>query len=243
MHRTLAVLVCALGLASVGRADPGDGPQIPGMLPIPRPSHNVKEWTISDYDDTPGAQPGGIVFGRQNGQWFFRIGGGLLPMRVRTTEWGPDGPVKTWTVYPSAAQSSWLPLTLQHHPVPGAAASPAASPIPAVPPAPASDRAYAQVSIPDPIGLLYIDGRLTETRGTARRIESPSVAPGTAHVFRLRAAFQLGENLLIEEKEVVVRAGQVADVTFDGQRTRSVPLPRSGGEAMVSGAAARREPR
>ena len=58
-----------------------------------------------------------------------------------------------------------------------------------------------------------------------------------------RAAFQVGENLLIEEKEVVVRAGQMADVAFDGQRALSVPLPKSDGEVSVSGAAVRRGPR
>jgi uncharacterized protein (TIGR03000 family) len=191
------------------------------MLPIPRPSHNVKDWGPLDYDDTPGAVPGGIVFGRQGGRWFLRTGGGLLPMQVRTSEWGPDGRVTTKTVYPSAAQSSWLPLTLQHQAVPGAEPSPAA------PAMPAPDRACAQVNIPDPIGLLYIDGRLTETRGTARRIESPPLTPGATHTFRLRAAFQVGERLLIEEKDVVVRAGQTADVAFDGARATSVPLPRS----------------
>src|SRR5215469_2008875 len=122
MHRTLAVMGCWLVLVPFSRA--GDFVEIPGSFPIPRPSHNVKDWGPLDYDDTPGAVPGGIVFGRQGGRWFLRTGGGLLPMRVRTSEWGPDGRVTTRTVYPSAAQSSWLPLTLQHQAVPGAESSP-----------------------------------------------------------------------------------------------------------------------
>jgi uncharacterized protein (TIGR03000 family) len=97
-----------------------------------------------------------------------------------------------------------------------------------VPLDPVSARACVQVSIPDPIGLLYIDGRLTDTRGESRRIESPVLEPGKVHVFRLRAAFKAGENLLIEEKEVAVRAGQLATVTFDGSGAVSVALPGAG---------------
>jgi len=125
-------------------------------------------------------------------------------------------------VLPSAAQSSLVPLALQHQAVPFAPQTQA------VPIKPAPDRAGVQVSIPDPSGVLYLDGRLTDTRGTSRHLESPSIGPGKAYVFKLRAGFQVGENLLIEEKEVVVRAGQLTEVTFDGTRATSVPLPRSG---------------
>jgi uncharacterized protein (TIGR03000 family) len=221
MHRILAAMGCWLFLTSCSRGDPGDALHIPGSLPIPRPSHNVKDWGPLDYDDTPGAEPGGIVFGRQGGQWFVRFGGGLLPMRIRTSEPGPNGPITTRMVLPSAAQSSLVPLTLQHQAVPIVA------PGPALPVKPAPDRACVQVQIPDAIGLLYVDGRLTETRGTSRLIESPALEPGKAHTFKLRAGFKVGENLLIEDREVVVRAGQVTDATFDGTRATSVALPKS----------------
>jgi uncharacterized protein (TIGR03000 family) len=217
MHRTLMAMACCLVLVSSGRGDPGEPLHIPGSLPIPRTGYNVKDWGPLDYDDTPGAVPGGLVFGRQNGQPFVRFGGGLLPMRIRTVEPGPDGPVTTRTVLPSAAQSPLVPLALQHKAV-----------VAAPPAMPAPDRAYVQVQIPDPIGLLYVDGRLTETRGTSRQIESPSLERGKVYAFKLRAAFQVGENLLIEDREVLVRAGQVADVTFDGKGAISVPLPQSG---------------
>jgi hypothetical protein len=221
MYRTLAALGCWLALVSFSRGDPGDYYHIPGSLPIPRPSHNVKDWGPLDYDDTPGAVPGGIVFGRQNGQWFVRTGGALFPMRVRTYQPGPDGWVTTRTVLPSSFQSSLVPLTLQHQAVIPAAPSPAA------PPRPAPDRACVQVQIPDPIGVLYLDGRLTDTRGTSRLIELPALAAGQARVFKLRAGYKVGESLLVEEKEVAVQAGQVAEVSFDGTRATSVPLPQA----------------
>jgi hypothetical protein len=210
MYRTLAALGCWLVLVSPSRS--GDYVEIPGSFPIPRPSHNVKDWGPLDYDDTPGAVPGGIVFIKQGNQRIWRIGGGILPMRVKITEPGPDGPVTTRMVLPSSGQSSFVPLALQHQIV---APSPAPSPAPGT--------TGVRVQIPDPIGLLYVDGRLTDTKGESRLIESSS---GKARVFRLRAAFKVGENLLIEEKEVTVGAGQVTDVTFDGTRGTAVPLPK-----------------
>jgi hypothetical protein len=205
MHRTLAALACALVFVPFSRAE---GPfEVPGSFPIPRPSHNVKDWGPLDYDDTPGAVPGGLVVIRKDGRWIVRLGGALLPMRVRVTEPGPNGSV-TRTVLPSAAQSSLVPLALQHQ---------------AVPSSPAPAATGLRVRVPDPIGLLYVDGRLTDTRGESRIIEMTD----KTQVVRLRAAFKAGDNLLIEEKEVVVRAGGLTEVNFDGARATSVPLPKS----------------
>jgi hypothetical protein len=204
MHRTLAAIVFCLVFVPFSYGE--DYFLIPGTLPIPRPSHNVKDWGPLDYDDTPGTYPGGIVFGRVNGQRVLRVGGALFPMRVRVTEPGPDGPVTTRMVYPSSGQSSLVPLALQHQ---------------VVMPSPAPGACGVRVQIPDPIGLLYVDGRLSDSRGEARFVETPA---GTV---RLRAAFKSGEKLLIEEKEVVVRAGQVTDVAFDGSRATAVALPKT----------------
>ncbi len=223
MYRTLTALGCCLALAPFCRGQ--EYYQIPGSLPIPRPSHNVTDWGPLDYDDTPGAVPGGIVFGRVNGQRVLRIGGALFPMRVRVTEPGPDGPVTTRMVLPSSGQSPLVPLALQHQSVPpGATLHFGASAAPAVPAVPAVTCGM-RVQMPDPIGLLYVDGRLTDSRGESRVVPSP--APGKTQVVRLRAAFKVGDNLLIEEKEVVVRAGEIAEVKFDGARAMSVPLPQS----------------
>ncbi len=218
MHRILASVVGLLLLVSCSQAQAPDY-GIPGSLPIPRRSHNVKDWGPLDYDDTPGAVPGGIFFGRVNGQTIWRFGGGLLPMKVRVSEPGPDGKVTTWTTYPGSAQSSFLPLALQHQVVPPAVLDRA------MPPASTSGVPCLQVEMPDPIGLLYIDGQLSETRGMVRQFQVPALGPGQSHVFRLRAAFKVGDNLLIEEKEVTVAAGQTTTVGFDGQRAKRVALP------------------
>jgi uncharacterized protein (TIGR03000 family) len=220
MHRTLAVVGCWLVLVPLSRGGPPDYPEVPGTFPIPRPSHNVKDWGPLDYDDTPGSVPGGLVFIRRGNQRVWRFGGAALPMRVKVTEPGPDGPVVTRMVLPSSGQSPLVPLALQHQAVPVAPPSPA---VPVAPP----PRACVQVQMPDPNGLLYLDGRLTDTDGTSRQVLSPALEPGQSHVFRLRAAFKVGEALLIEDKDVVVRSGQLTAVTFDGARATAVPLPRT----------------
>jgi uncharacterized protein (TIGR03000 family) len=225
MHRTLAVLACWLVLVTVGRGDPGGTFLVPGSYPVPHPPYTFKDWGPLDSDESPGAVPGGIVVIRQGDRHIVRFGGGLLPMKICIREPGPYGPLTERMVLPSAAQSSLVPLALQHQAIPGTPHGQA------VPLTPAPDRACVQVAIPDPIGLLYVDGRLTDTRGTTRLIESPPLERGKAHVFRLRAGFKVGDNLLIEEKEVVVRAGEPAAVTFDGARATAVPLPRSGPQA------------
>ena len=217
MYRSLAVAGVFVVVASVSRGGPPVPPEIPGGFLIPRPSHNVKDWGPMDYDDTPGAEPGGIVFIRKGDQRIWRFGGALFPMHLRITEPGPNGPMTSWMTLPSSGQSSAVPLALQHHPVPLKD-----QPLPG---GRAPNRACVQVAMPDELGLLYIDGRLTDTRGTSRVIESPALDHGQRHVFRLRAAFKVGENLLIEEKEVSASSGEVLSVNFDGTRAVSVRLP------------------
>jgi uncharacterized protein (TIGR03000 family) len=221
MRRSLAVMGCWLVLVSVGRGDPPVYYEIPGSLPIPRPSHNVTDWGPLDYDDTPGAVPGGLVFARVGNQRVVRFGGALLPMRVRVRESGPDGPVTSRMVYPSSEQSSLVPLALQHQIV-------LSPPSPEAPP-PGADlvRACVRVQMPDPKALLYLDGRETDTAGAVRDIQSPLLARGQPHVFRLLAAYKAGDNVLMLDREVVVRAGEVAAVSFDGVAALAVPSPRT----------------
>jgi len=72
------------------------------------------------------------------------------------------------------------------------------------------------VDIPDPVGVLYIEGELVRTFGTERRLESPPVPPGRGWPLHVRAAFKVGDRLLIEDKVVLLYAGEIASVTFDG---------------------------
>src|SRR5262245_50639411 len=114
MYRSLAVGGVLLLVVSVGRGDPPVPIDVPGSFPIPRRSHNVKDWGPMDYEGPPGAVPGGIVFIRKGDQRIWRFGGALFPMHVRVTEPGPDGPVTNWLTLPSSGQSAAVPLALQH---------------------------------------------------------------------------------------------------------------------------------
>ncbi len=140
-------------------------------------------------------------------------------MRVRVTEPGPDGPVTTRLIYPSSLQSPYVPLALQHQ------LPPSARPNIIAPAETGLVPACVRVRIPNPAGLLYLDEQLTKTEGAVRELQSPPLERGKPHVFRLRAAFMAGDNLLIEDREVTVRAGESAEVSFDGKRALAVYLP------------------
>ena len=60
--------------------------------------------------------------------------------------------------------------------------------------------------------------------GKTRVLESPPLPPGVAHPLHLRAAFAVGDRLLIQDKRVLLRAGENLAVTFDGVEAISVPL-------------------
>jgi uncharacterized protein (TIGR03000 family) len=82
-----------------------------------------------------------------------------------------------------------------------------------------------QVEIPDPDGILYAEGELLRSGGTVRQLQSPPLPRGREFPLRLRAAFRMGANLLIEEKLVQLRAGEQVVAAFDGRAALSVPFP------------------
>jgi uncharacterized protein (TIGR03000 family) len=97
---------------------------------------------------------------------------------------------------------------------------------PVTPPLPQSAPASLRVEIPDEFGLLYIDGDQVRTKGTTRQLESPLLHPGKDFPTRVRAVFAIGDKLLIEDRDVLLRAGEATAVTFDGSRAIAVPLRR-----------------
>jgi hypothetical protein len=159
-------------------------------------------------DGTPASQLGGLMIIRQGNQTTVSVGGVLFPRRVKTTTATPEGPVVTRIVLPSAFQS------------------------PVRPPLPESAPGFLQVEIPDDDGLVYIEGELIHTTGTSRRYQSPPLPPGAPCILHLRAAFKVGDNLLIEDKQVAIQAGENSVVQFDGIKAVSVPLPRGDAEPL-----------
>jgi uncharacterized protein (TIGR03000 family) len=151
-------------------------------------------------DGTPARLQGGFMIIRQGDQTTVSLGGVLFPRRVKVTTATPDGPVVSYFTLPSFLHS------------------PNALPLPDAAPA------LLYVEIPDFYGNLYIEGELVRGWGTARHLQSPPLPPGKDYPVRLRAAFQRGDNLLIEDRQVVLRAGQSSVVRFDGSAAISVPL-------------------
>jgi len=155
-------------------------------------------------DGTPARLYGGLMIIRQGNQTTVSTGGVLLPRQVKVTTATPEGPVVTHFTLPSMLQTP-------HGVVPLPDAAPA----------------MLRVEVPDVYGLLYVDGEMLRTKGgTVRYLQSPPLPPGTSYPLHLRAAFQVGDNLLIEDRKVVIGAGTSGVVTFDGSRALSVPLPR-----------------
>jgi hypothetical protein len=155
-------------------------------------------------DGSPLSQNGGLIILRQGNQTTVSLGGGLLPRRVRVTTATPAGPVVTHFTLPSNFHSPTTPPWLGTAP------------------------ATLQVDIPDTYGLLYIEGQKVPTDGAFRRyLESPPLPPGQDCLLRLRAVFAVGEQILIEDRQVLIRAGQRTVVTFDGSRPVGVFTPPS----------------
>ena len=158
------------------------------------------EDVIFPPDDIPASQLGGLIIVRKGNQTTVSLGGVLFPRRVRVKTVTPEGPVVARFKLPSAFQSpTRLPL-------------------------PESAPASLRVEIPDADGLLYVEGELIHGDGTVRLLQSPPLSPGAAWPIHLRAAFKVGDHFFVEDKQVLIRAGEGAALTFDGAQAASVPL-------------------
>ncbi len=145
---------------------------------------------------------GGLMIVRQGGQTTFSLGGVVFGRHVKTKTLTPDGPVVTRFKLPSALHSPNAMPFLEKAP------------------------ATILVDIPDQIGLLYLDGELLPTKGVSRQLESPPLPPGKEFPLKLRGVFAAGDHLLIEDKMLLLRAGESVRVSFDGSRAVAVPLRR-----------------
>jgi len=165
---------------------------------------SVSQADEPSFPDSPNGAPGGFTFIRRGDQRIVSFGGILVPMKVKVTNLTPEGPASTRMSFPSALHSPVMP------PEPGTlGAVPANVPTTVV-----------HVHLPDADGLLYVNGNLTGTRGADHQIVVPA-----GQSVRLRAAFKVEANLLIEDKVIQANAGQPVSITFTGERALVVPLP------------------
>lgn len=81
--------------------------------------------------------------------------------------------------------------------------------------APADAAAPARLSIELPAGAkLYVDGRLTTGTGEKRQFHTPELARGKAFYYELKAEVEVDGAVEVEEKKVVVRAGESLTEAF-----------------------------
>jgi hypothetical protein len=155
------------------------------------------EDVIFPGDDIPASQLGGLIIIRRGNQTTVSLGGALLPRRVKVKTATPKGSVVAHFKLPSAFQSpTRLPL-------------------------PESAPASLRVEMPDKDGLLYVEGELIHGDGTIRLLQSPPLTPGAVCPLHLRAAFKVGNHFFIEDKQVLLRAGDGVAATFDGSQAAS----------------------
>lgn len=150
-------------------------------------------------NDYATAYYGGLIIGGQRGQSVVSLGGAIFRRRVNVITATPDGPVATKFTLPSPFHT------------------------PNTPPSPFLAPATIRMDVPASDGIIYIEGALIRTHGTTRYFESPPLSPGTSYSLQIRSAYRSGDRVLIEDRQVTVRAGALTTVSFDGTRAYSVP--------------------
>src|SRR5204862_4248876 len=108
----------------------------------------------------------------------------FLPRRVKVVTPTPDGKEVTRFRLPSVFQNPYTPPLSELLP------------------------ALVYVQIPDVHGNIYIDCELLRTVRTTRRLESPGLPTGASHPVRVRAVYAVGDEMLIEDRDIVLRAGE-----------------------------------
>ena len=151
-------------------------------------------------DGTTSNQPGGLMIIRKGNQTTWSVGGAFLSRHVKVVTNTPEGKVIARFKMPSVFHDP--------NPVPLPSAAPA----------------LVQVEIPDVHGQLFVEGELVRTQGVSRQLESPRLPLGQAYPLRVRGVYVVGDQFFIEDRQVMIRAGENAAITFDGQGAIRVPL-------------------
>jgi uncharacterized protein (TIGR03000 family) len=153
-------------------------------------------------DGSSSNNPGGLMIIRKGNQTTWSVGGAFLSRHVKVVTNTPEGKVIARFKMPSVF----------HDPNPA--------------PLPSASPALVQVEIPDVHGQLFIDGELVRTQGGSRQLESPRLPLGKAYPLRIRGVYVVGDQFFIEDRQVMIRAGETTAITFDGKDAIRVPLQK-----------------
>jgi hypothetical protein len=82
--------------------------------------------------------------------------------------------------------------------------------------------------VPDVHALIYVEGQEVPTERALRRyLQSPPLPPGEEQLVRIRVIFSLGDRIVVEDRQVPIRAGEVSVVIFDGSKPIASVAPTS----------------
>jgi uncharacterized protein (TIGR03000 family) len=118
--------------------------------------------------------------------------------------------------------------------IPPAGATPAPAPAPA--PAKSSfnsadESAPARLTVELPAGAkLFVDGTPTTLSGAVRQFHTPALPAGQAFYYELKAEVTVGGKTEVEQKRVVVRAGETITAEFP----RLLTLSHTGAATVAS---------
>lgn len=100
--------------------------------------------------------------------------------------------------------------------IPPAASAPTPAPAPAGPSSSTADEtAPARLTIELPAGAkLYVDGMPTTLHGATRQFHTPALPKGQAFFYELKAEITIDGKTEVEQKRVVVRAGETITAEF-----------------------------
>lgn len=100
------------------------------------------------------------------------------------------------------------------------------SPSSTVVPVPSSSTsAHIHVLLPDPNAQVWFDGSLTRQVGVDRMFHTPDLPSSGSYNYRIRAAWRVGGQDMVQERVVSVSAGQTATADFRGPTSEIIPLP------------------
>jgi uncharacterized protein (TIGR03000 family) len=123
--------------------------------------------------------------------------------------------------------------------IPPANITPAPVPAPAPAPAPAKgttsstadEAAPARLTVELPANAtLFVDGTATTLHGAVRQFHTPALPTGQAFFYELKAEVMIGGKTQVEQKRVVVRAGETITAEFP----RLLTLSQTGAATVAS---------
>jgi len=78
---------------------------------------------------------------------------------------------------------------------------------------PSAEPARLTVELPED-AKLYVDGNLTKGNGASRNFHTPELAKGSSYFYELKAEIVVNGETVVEEKRLVVRAGDTLSESF-----------------------------